>query len=245
MNTTRRQVLAAFAVSGTGLLVNACRGPKRLSSEESAQPGAAKAENGGVSAVEDLMREHGVLRRCLLVYSETATLLRGKAAAEVLDGLRKTAGLFRSFGEDYHEKKLEEAFLFPAIKHAGHAASPLVDVLATQHRRGGEITEYILSATRRVKTAPADAETLAHAIETFVRMYRNHAAREDTVVFPAWKRVVSPEQLDAMGDRFEEIEHRQFGEDGFDDAVRQIGAVEDTFGLADLARFTAPPPPSK
>ena len=31
--------------------------------------------------------------------------------------------------------------------------------------------------------------------------------------------------------------------DGFEDAVKQIGQIEATLGLADLARFTAPPPP--
>ena len=43
-------------------------------------------------------------------------------------------------------------------------------------------------------------------------------------------------------EKFEDIEQEQFGEDGFDDAVKQIGAIEGTLGLADIAQFTAPPP---
>jgi hypothetical protein len=43
--------------------------------------------------------------------------------------------------------------------------------------------------------------------------------------------------------RFEDIEHQQFGEDGFDDAVKQISELENSFGLADIAQFTAPLPP--
>ncbi len=46
-----------------------------------------------------------------------------------------------------------------------------------------------------------------------------------------------------MGDKFEKIEHEQLGEDGFEDALRQIAAIEQTFGYADLAQFTAPPLP--
>ena len=46
-----------------------------------------------------------------------------------------------------------------------------------------------------------------------------------------------------MGDKFEEIEHQQFGEDGFDMAVKQIADIEGSLGFADLAQFTAPPPP--
>ncbi len=62
------------------------------------------------------MREHGILRRALLVYQEAATRLRQDAASVPPDALEKTAQLFRVFGEDYHEKKLEEAFILPLIK---------------------------------------------------------------------------------------------------------------------------------
>jgi len=46
-----------------------------------------------------------------------------------------------------------------------------------------------------------------------------------------------------MGDKFEEIEHEQFGEDGYEDAVKQIGEIEGGLGLSDISQFTAPPPP--
>ena len=54
---------------------------------------------------------------------------------------------------------------------------------------------------------------------------------------------LSDRQLREMGDKFEDIEREQFGKDGFEDAVAQIGQIEQTLGFADLARFTAPPPP--
>jgi hypothetical protein len=74
-------------------------------------------------------------------------------------------------------------------------------------------------------------------------MYEHHAAREDTIVFPARKDALSAHQLDEMGELFEEIEHQQFGKDGFEDAVAQIGRIEQALGIADIAQFTAPPPP--
>ena len=46
-----------------------------------------------------------------------------------------------------------------------------------------------------------------------------------------------------MGDKFEEIERQTFGKDGFADAVKEIARIEHTLGFADLAQFTAPPPP--
>ena len=73
-------------------------------------------------------------------------------------------------------------------------------------------------------------------------MYEEHAAREDTIVFPAWKKALGPKRLDEMGDIFEDIEHKTFGKDGFDDALARVAEIEKTIGL-DPASLTAAPPP--
>lgn len=59
----------------------------------------------------------------------------------------------------------------------------------------------------------------------------------------AWKKAVSPKQLEELGEKFEDIEHAQFGEDGFELAVRQMSGIEDELGLGDVAKFTAAAPP--
>ena len=196
-----------------------------------------------VGAVEDLMREHGVLRRAFLVYQECALRLRRDVASVDARAIHDTATLFRSFGEDYHERKLEEAHIFPRVKQAGGPAAALVDVLKQQHARGRAITDYILSATKSGAIGSGDAEPLATAFAAFQLMYANHTAREDTIVFQAWRNALSARELDEMGDRFEDIEKQTFGHDGFDDAVNRIGRIEDALGLSDIAQFTAPPPP--
>jgi hypothetical protein len=87
------------------------------------------------------------------------------------------------------------------------------------------------------------SEGFTTAAAAFVLMYQNHAAREDTIVFPAWKEALSERQLREMGDKFEDTERQTFGKDGFEDAVKEIAQIEQTLGFADLAQFTAPPPP--
>jgi hemerythrin-like domain-containing protein len=196
-----------------------------------------------VTATEDLMREHGVLRRALLVYTETVPKIRANAASIDAAALHQTGILFRDFGENYHEKMLEEEHIFPIVRQGRGEAKRYPDILVAQHARGREITSYLLSVTQDGRIAIGNAEPLARALESFVLMYRNHAAREDTIVFPAWKMHFTNKQLDALSDQFEEIEHKMFGKDGFDDAVKKIAAIEESLGLADLNRFTAPPPP--
>jgi len=233
------------AVTGAGLLLTNCGEQKTPTDTESAKKASAKkggAEKGGeVTATEDLMREHGVLRRALLIYSEAATKLRSSPAAVSSDALQRAAALFRTFGEEYHESKLEEVYIFPAVKKAGGPAAAYPDILVAQHARGRDITNYILAMTKAAKLS--NAVQLAGALDAFVRMYRAHASREDTIVFPAWKQTLTTEQLDEMNDKFEDIEHEQFGEDGFENAVKQISQIESDLGLVDLATFTAPAPP--
>jgi len=252
---------AFLTLAGTGALLQACRQETRVYAEPATRtpplrtpplrtppPRAPAAVGSGkedeqaedVSATEDLMREHGVIRRILVVYRLSAVQLRSKPTVVSLDALQRAAKLMRTFGEEYHERQLEETHLFPAVKAAGGPAASELTTLIAQHQRGREITDYLLAITR--KTIGTSAELLARMLEGFSLMYEEHAAREDTIIFPAWKKALSLKQLDEMGDLFEDIEHKTFGKDGFDDAVEQITSVERAMGL-DPASLTAPPPP--
>lgn len=204
----------------------------------------AQAEQGeeDVSATEDLMREHGVLRRLLVVCRESAAMLRANARNFDAGALASAADLFKTFGEDYHERRLEEEHIFPAVQRAGGDAAALIAPLLAQHARGREITSFIKSACGSGRVATGQVEPLARTLEGFARMYEVHAAYEDTIVFQAWKRSLSASQLREMGDRFEDIERAQFHGDGFDIAVDQVLRIEQQLGLHDLNRYTAAQP---
>jgi hypothetical protein len=73
-------------------------------------------------------------------------------------------------------------------------------------------------------------------------MYEHHAAREDTIIFPAWKDAVTPDEYDDLSDKFEDIEYEQFGEDGFENATKQMSEIEASLNLSDIGQFTAPQP---
>jgi hypothetical protein len=100
----------------------------------------AHAGDGGggedVSATEDLMREHGVLRRTLIVYAELVPRLRARPEAVDAGALAEAATLFRTFGEDYHERSLEEQHVFPEVGRTGGDTARLVEALLVQHQRG-------------------------------------------------------------------------------------------------------------
>lgn len=196
-----------------------------------------KDESDKVSPAEDLMREHGVLNRVLLVYDHYVHLLAEK---KPFDGsiLVNAADIVRHFVEEYHEK-LEEDYLFPRFRKAKKLVG-LVDTLQAQHKAGRELTAKIreLAGVASLKYVSTDSEKLADALNAFLRMYRPHEAREDTVLFPAFRSIVSPHEYDAVGEDFEKKEDQLFGEEGFFKVVDQIAGLEKRLGIYELAQFT-------
>jgi len=194
------------------------------------------AEGEDVSPAEDLMREHGVLKRVLLVYGEVADrLVTGKAVDPKI--VTDAARIIRDFIEDYHEK-LEENHLFPRFEKA-RQLNDLVSVLRVQHQRGRRLTDRIIGESSRASQVTSrDVNPLVTDLRLFIRMYAPHEAREDTVLFPAFRRLVSPNEYDALGEEFEDEEHRLFGEDGFERYVDKVAAIEKSLDIFELNTFT-------
>ena len=157
---SRRGFVSLAGLTGVGIVV-----PKWAIAEQRAGSGAAKStaaphEEEDVARPEDLMREHGVLKRVLLIYDE---------------------------------------------------------------------------AIRRID---AKQPLSPDPIRQFNRMYAPHEAREDTVLFPALRSIVSRNEFAALGEDFEKKEHQLFGEEGFEKMGDRVASIEKALGIYDLAQFT-------
>jgi hemerythrin-like domain-containing protein len=192
-----------------------------------------KQKEEEVGPTEDLMREHGVLNRVLLVYDHFIERIEQKQDVKP-ESVTAAANIIRSFVEDYHERQ-EEQFLFPRFQKAG-VLTDLVPVLKVQHEAGRRLTDQALTLANA--RGSDDRVKLAQALRRFVRMYRPHEAREDTVLFPALRKIVSPHEFDALGEQFENNEHKQFGADGFEMYRDKVADLEKQLGIYDLAQFT-------
>jgi len=227
-----------FLTQGGALLAVGATGHLLLADEAQPKPDDKKDEKPAeeVSPPEDLMREHGVLKRILLVYGEA---LRRMDSREDLppEPIQQSAKLIRSFVEDYHEK-LEEDHLFPRFKKANKLVD-LVEVLNQQHQAGRKLTDITLRyATVQGLRNTDDRRRLADSMRQFIRMYSPHEAREDTVLFPAFRGIVSANEFDSLGEEFEKQEDKLFGDDGFFKVVDQVAEIEKKLGIYDLSKFT-------
>jgi hemerythrin-like domain-containing protein len=236
-STDRRDFFRVSTLVGTGLLFAGAAptwaaAPKSERANDATQP---KPEEN-VSPAEDLMREHGVLKRVMLVYDEV--LRRWDTKQEVPpEILADASGMIRHFVEDYHEK-LEEDYLFPRFEKA-NKLTELVKTLKAQHQAGRKVTDIVLQrANARDLKDAAERAKVAEAIRQFNRMYAPHEAREDTVLFPAFRSLVSANEYDSLGEDFEKKENELFGEEGFEKMVNKVAEIETKLGIYDLAQFT-------
>ncbi|MGN6493396.1 MAG: hemerythrin domain-containing protein [Agriterribacter sp.] len=192
-------------------------------------------EEKKVSPPEDLMQEHGLLNRILLIYDHCRLQLTNQQAFPI-ETLAGAAGIIRTFVEDYHEKQ-EEDYLFPRFKKA-HQLEDLVNILLAQHQAGRRLTDQIIHLCQSASATDSEKQQLAVALGTFNSMYRPHEAREDTVLFPAFRKIVSQHEYDSLGEEFEENEHKRFGKDGFDGMVNKVADIEKRLGIFELSQFT-------
>jgi hemerythrin-like domain-containing protein len=214
---------------GTGLLASAAL-PAAAAKKATPKKTAPKRDEAEVGPSEDLMREHGVLRRVMYLYDEAAHRLEAGGKAP-LDAVAAGAGIVRKVIEQYHEK-LEENFIFPRMEKARKLAD-LTAILRRQHEAGRAVTADILKLCEG-----GDPSALAQRLRAFNRMYRPHAAREDTLLFPAFHDLLGEKAYDELGEQFEDEEKKQLGKDGFEGAVAQVAKLEEQFGFTDLDQFT-------
>jgi hemerythrin-like domain-containing protein len=242
MERDRRQFLASsLALGASGLLIAA---PLARAEDPGAKSAAAPSRDAGkqdqpaeeVPATEDLMREHGVLNRVLLIYEEGVRRLYAKQ--EIAPAVfQRSATLVRKFVEDYHEK-LEENFIFPEFEKRGKLTD-LVKTLRGHHEAGRAVTETMIRLSAGDQFAKEDnRRQLVVATRQFIRMYRPHEAREDTVLFPTFRKFVSASRIKELGEQFEKEEDRLFGDEGFEKTVDQVAEVEKQLGIYELAQFT-------
>jgi hemerythrin-like domain-containing protein len=192
-------------------------------------------EDKKVSPPEDLMQEHGLLNRILLIYDTCRIHLVNKESFPV-EAISNAAGIIRTFVEDYHEKQ-EENYLFPRFKKANQLTD-LVNILLQQHQAGRNITNQIMQLTKSAARTDTENQKLVELLLAFNTMYRPHEAREDTVLFPAFRKIVSQHEYDSLGEEFEDNEHKLFGKDGFETMVNKVADIEKSLNIYELSQFT-------
>jgi hemerythrin-like domain-containing protein len=189
------------------------------------------------SPAEDLMHEHGLLNRVLLIYEETLRRMGTGDQVAQLDVVADAAVIVRSYIEDHHEK-LEENYVFPRFERAQRQVE-LVKILRQQHDAGRRLTDRVMQLAKSdALKDPVQKAQLDAAMRDFIRMYRPHESREDTVLLPEFRKMVSRSEYEALGAEFEKSERRLASGASLEMMVERVTTLERQLGVYDLAKFT-------
>lgn len=193
-----------------------------------------KNEEQEPGAIEDLMREHGILNRVLLIYEECIRRIESRLEFPP-ELLQQSSQIIKDFVEDYHEKQ-EEDFLFPIFEKQNQLTG-LVKTLRHQHLSGRNITHQIFELSRSGLGSDEDERLAVQAMRKFIGFYRPHEAWEDTVLFPSLRKIISANQLEDLGEKFEKNEQQQFGQNGFELYIEKVSGIEKDLGINSLEHY--------
>jgi hemerythrin-like domain-containing protein len=212
-------------IATTSLSVAAClRGPEK------------ETKAWKIPPTEDLMREHGILRRIMLVYDEIARRLK-QGEEFPLQVLTEANNIIRRFMQDYHEMN-EQFHMFNFFGNTGKMVE-LVAILYQQHLAGRKLIDKVKNlSTENYLKDTSNRLKVAEFLQTFNLVYRHHAAWEDTIIFPAFRSIISPKDFTALGKTFQREEEKQFGVDGYEKIVGQVADLEKKLAIHDLQQFT-------
>ncbi len=90
---------------------------------------------------------------------------------------------------------------------------------------------------------PASTDSL-NGTPCFARMFRPHALREDTVIFPTLRALLTPAQYIELSAEIENLEAKMGTHNELPQFVRVLDGVEKMLAINDLAKFTAVLPSS-
>ena len=184
---------------------------------------------------EDLMQEHGLVTRVILVYGRAIELLNSNQAID-LALIGRAAQIVARVIHGHHEVE-EERIVFPVVeKTAG--MQKLTSTLRGQHNAARGITAIIGRNAGAVSVKePARRKELIVAMQNFINMYGPHGAHEDTEIYPAFRDALTRDEYAKVAEQFAADEQRVNKENGFRENVAGLARIEGALG-AELSRYT-------
>jgi hemerythrin-like domain-containing protein len=222
---SRRSFIALAGATGAGVLAG-CSKPD-------------KPPEDPTTAIEILARQHGVICRAVAILEE----IKGGMDAwmdlppEVIGGTVEMVHLFVIA----HHQQLEEKHVYPVFD-VDKKVSGLVGVLREQHTAASQLIEILRGLCRGFSVKDLEKRrAMASAIHMFCRMYRAHAAREDTALFTLLRPMMTPKAYAELSSGILRAEAEFLGQNGFDETIRKLTDYENILGIGDLASFTPNP----
>jgi hemerythrin-like domain-containing protein len=159
-------------------------------------------------ATEMLSDEHRMIERVLGVVEK----LTREPVVSHLESWKKALDFIRHFADQCHHLK-EEKILFPLMEEHGipNEGGP-IGMMLIEHEEGRSYVRSMFAAVARVEANDEGAQqSLVASATAYVRLLREHIAKEDQVLFPMADGVVPEDEQKQLLRAFEEQEVADLG----------------------------------
>lgn len=184
-----------------------------------------------ISPTEELCIEHAMLDRIMLAMNRTLKVPGGKKSD--FSPIVKACDMIKQVVDEHH-MKIEENEVYPKFE-GDPVLGPMIEDFVEQHDEARKMVDRMRELAGSGKP---DTAELKRVFTDFHDMMMAHAAREETVLFPAMEGTWSDKDLDALKEAQEEDEKELLGEDADEKVYKMLGDLESAAGIESVADFT-------
>ena len=157
-------------------------------------------------AIDSLEQEHRTIEKIVRVIGVLADELEENRNIDT-DTLRDLCQFLRIYGNQCHHGK-EESYLFPMLESHGvpEAGCPL-GALRHEHERSRDLTQELSQASAEYAANPnAGRSALSEVFRKIVQFYPAHIWKEEYLLFPLAKKVLSVQDDERLLKEFTSVE---------------------------------------
>ncbi|MCX8066346.1 MAG: hemerythrin domain-containing protein [Anaerolineae bacterium] len=161
--------------------------------------------------IETLMDEHRIILTVLDAAAREVQRIQETEEVRV-ERLEQMVDFFRNFADRCHHAK-EEKLLFVRMEERGmpREAGP-IGVMLYEHDLGRGYVRAVAEALPRAASDLAAREAVRRNLAQYVQLLRDHIYKEDYILYPMADGLLLPEDQQALGEGFEQVEREEMGE---------------------------------
>jgi hemerythrin-like domain-containing protein len=153
------------------------------------------------NAVTIIHDEHRAFAAVLHGLLSVVEQVRSRGEAADFRLLHAMLDYIEAFPEKLHHPK-EDEYVYRLLRRRAPQAAPILDELADEHRRGGELLARLGTTLRAFEGDAAAFEPFAAAVAAYADFHWAHMRKEEDEVLPLAERVLLPADWQAIDAAF-------------------------------------------
>lgn len=155
--------------------------------------------------------EHRVIEKAIGVLKHMVKTVETGVNPPV-DDLRNLVDFLRTFADKCHHGK-EEDVLFPVLEERGVSRSGgPIGVMLQEHEQGRSLVKGMLQAVEAIEKGDEHGYTFfSEKALSYAELLEGHISKEDNVLYPIGRNVLSDGDMERLLDDFEKVEEEKVG----------------------------------